>query len=52
MTNNENKKLSRKRKRRIERIIEIDDKLKTFLIKKKQRRKRKIKIKILIKLKN
>ena len=30
MTSNRNKKLSRNRKRRIERRIEIDDKLKTL----------------------
>ena len=31
MINNENKKLSRKRKRRIERKIKIDDKMKKFV---------------------
>ena len=50
MTINENKKLSRDRKRRIERRIKIDDKLKTLLNKIKTEEKKKKKN--LIKLKN
>ena len=41
MTINENKKLSRNRKRRIERRIKIDDKLKTLLNKIKTEKKKK-----------
>ena len=47
---NENNKLSRNRKRRIERRIKMDDKLKTLLNKIKTEKKKKLKI--LIKLKN
>ena len=39
--NNENKKLSRNRKRRIERRIKIDDKMKSLLIKNKSEKKKK-----------
>ena len=46
--NNENKKLSRNRKRRIERNIKMDDKIKSLLSKIESERK---KIKLLIKLK-
>ena len=49
MTINENKKLSRNRKRRIERRNKIDDKLKTLI--NKIRTEKKKKIKVLIKLK-
>ena len=48
MTINENKKLSRNRKRRIEGRIKIDDKLKTLINKFKTEKK----MKILINLKN
>ena len=41
MTNNENKKLSRNRKRRIERRIEIDDKMKSLINKIKTEKKKK-----------
>ena len=44
MTINENKKLSRNRKRRIERRIKIDDKLKTLSNKIKTEKKKKYKI--------
>ena len=50
MTNNENKKLSRNRKRRIERKIKMDDNMK-FLLNKIKSQKKKY-IKILIKLNN
>ena len=43
MTINENKKLSRNRKRRIERRIKIDDKLKTLSNKIKTEKKKKYK---------
>ena len=49
MTINENKKLSRNRKRKIERRIKIDDKLKTLLNENKTQNK---KIRISLKLKN
>ena len=39
--NNENKKLSRNRKRRIERKIKMDDKMKTLLNKIKYQKKKK-----------
>ena len=39
MTINENKKLSKNRKRRTQRRIKIDDKLKTLLKKLKRKRK-------------
>ena len=48
--NNENEKLSRNRKKRIARKINMSDDMKLFLNKIKQ--KTKTKIKILIKLKN
>ena len=41
--NNENKELSRNRKRRIERRIKIDDKMKSLLNKIKSEKKKKIK---------
>ena len=44
--NNENKKLYRNRKRRIERNIKMDDKLKLLLDKSKSERKRKLMIKL------
>ena len=49
--NNENKKISRNGKKRSERRVKLDDKMKSFLNKNKSGKKRKTTIKILTKIK-